>query len=304
MIVFMGTSEFAVPILEQLIKKNYNVGLVVTQPDKKVGRKQVITMSPIKKIALQNNIEVYQPTKLKTQYEYILEKNPTILITASYGQILPQELLDGVRSYNMHGSILPKYRGGAPIQHSLFNGDSKTGVTLMEMVYKMDAGDIIDIAEVVIDEFDNFESLTNKLALSGSDLLIKWIDKLLTENYVPIKQDDEEVTFAYNIKPEDEIIDLNLSTKLVLGKIKGLSPNVGAKIYIGNTAVKIYNAIKSDIIKSNKAGDVVIENKKLYLTTQDGAIELLEVQQEGKKKMDVKSYLNGQQLFKNNENIL
>lgn len=304
MIVFMGTSEFAVPILETLIKNNYKIGLVVTQPDKKIGRNQVIAKSPVKELAEKYQIEVYQPKKLRNEYQYIVDKKPEILITASYGQILPQALLDKVRAFNMHGSILPKYRGGAPIQHALFNDEAKTGVTLMEMVYKMDAGDMIDISMVNISEDDNFETLTNKLSLAGSNLLLKWIDRILDNNYNKKAQDENEVTFAYNIKPEDEIINLDKPTKLVLGKIKGLSPNVGAKVIVGKTSVKIYKAIKSDIITNTKPGSVHLIDKRLHLGTQDGAIELITVQREGKKILNIKDFINGQQLFKNNDNIL
>ena len=301
MIVFMGTPEFAAPILQMLIDKNYPVGLIVTQPDKKVGRKQTIEFSPVKQIAMKHNIETFQPYKMKDEYTYILSKKPKLIITAAYGQILPKALLEEVPAINIHGSLLPKYRGGAPIQYALFNGEEKTGVTLMEMVYKMDAGDMIAKSEVTIDPKDNYQTLSEKLSLSGKALLEKHIDDILNKNYQTEKQDESEVTFAFTIKKEEEKINWQQETKFVLGKIRGLSPNVGAYTVINQTQIKIYEAQKSDIIVSTIPGVIRIEGKKIYVSTLDGSIELLTVQQQGRKILSAKDFLNGQNIIQNND---
>src|SRR5690606_16764573 len=165
MIVFMGTPLFAVPILEMLIEEKYPIGLVITQPDAYTGRKKVLTIPPVKAIAIKHSIPVFQPENIRNDYQRILDLKPDLLITAAFGQILPKALLEAIPSINIHGSLLPKYRGGAPIQYALFNGDLKTGITLMEMVYQMDAGDMIDQQEVMIEKDDNYETLSHKLSL-------------------------------------------------------------------------------------------------------------------------------------------
>lgn len=297
----MGTPEFAAPILQMLIDKNYPVGLIVTQPDKKVGRKQKIEFSPVKQIAINHNIEIFQPHKMKDEYAYILSKKPKLIITAAYGQILPKALLEEVPAINIHGSLLPKYRGGAPIQYALFNGEEKTGVTLMEMVYKMDAGDMIAKSEVIIEKTDDYQSLSQKLSLAGKELLEKHLDDILTGNYKKEKQDESEVTFAYTIKKEEEKIDWQKETKFVLGKIKGLSPNVGAYTVVNQTQIKIYEAEKSDIIVSTTPGIIHIKDKKIYVSTLDGTIQILTLQQQGRKKLSAKDFLNGQNIIQNND---
>lgn len=301
MIVFMGTPEFAVPILQMLIDKGYPVGLVVTQPDKKVGRKQTIEYSPVKQLALENNLNIFQPHKMKDEYEYIIEKKPKLIITAAYGQILPKALLENIPAINIHGSLLPKYRGGAPIQYALFNAEEKTGVTLMEMVYKMDAGNMIAKAEVMIEKQDNYQTLSEKLSLAGRKLLETHLDDILNNNYTSEKQEESQVTFAYTIKKEEEMIDWNQESKFILGRIRGLSPNVGAYTTINQIQLKIYEAKKSDIIVSTIPGVIKIENKSIYVATKDGSIELLRVQQQGRKKLAAKEFLNGQNILKDKD---
>lgn len=298
MIVFMGTPEFSVPILEMLIKENYPVGLVVTQPDRLVGRKKILTPSLVKKVAVENNIEVFQPSNLRADYQYIIDLKPSLIITASYGQILPKALLEAIPAINIHGSLLPKYRGGAPIQYSLFNGDAKTGITLMEMVYKMDAGDMIEKAEVKIDATDDYGSLSKKLSIVGRDLLKKRLDDILNKNYQAIPQNPDEVTFAFTLKYSDELLDFNQSAAWNHNRIRGLSPQIGAHFIVNNITVKVFKSNISDIIDI-PSGEIRILNKSIYIGTSDYALELVEIQQAGKNKMQVKDYLNGQNLFIN-----
>jgi len=302
MIVFMGTPEFSVPILKMLIEEKYPVGLVVTQPDRPVGRKKVLTPSPVKALALAHKIEVFQPENLRADYQHIIDLKPQLIITASYGQILPKELLEAVKSINIHGSLLPKYRGGAPIQYALFNGDKKTGITLMEMVYKMDAGDILEKVSLDIEPADNYGTLSEKLSLLGRDLLKKRLPDILSGTYDKTPQDEAEVTFAFTLKRADELLDFKKSAAWNHNRIRGLSPNIGGHFKIDNTFIKVFESRINDIIEL-QSGEIYIEQKRLYIGTSHHALELIEVQQSGKKKMHVKDYLNGQNLFINGGSV-
>ena len=297
-IVFMGTPSFSVPILKMLIDEGYNVILVVTQPDKLVGRKKILTFSKVKEVAIENNIEIFQPIKLRKEYTYIVDLKPDLIITAAYGQILPKGLLDLVRAYNVHGSLLPKYRGGAPIQHAIFEGENKTGITIMEMSYGMDSGDMILKGEIEIDPNDDYSSLTKKLSVLGTNLLKSTLPDIINKTYDSIKQNESEVTFAYNIKREEEFLNFNEPLERVINKIRGLSMEPGASFVVNNTLFKVYKAKKSDIIEESRPGLVVEINKKLVFSCSDGNIEIEIIQQTGKKQMNVKDFLNGQTTIK------
>src|SRR5690554_6124820 len=220
-IVFMGTPEFAVPSLKKLIEENFEVVLVVIQPDKVQGRNKKIIYSPVKEFALKNNLEVFQPKNIKEEYQTIIETNADLIVTAAYGQILPKELLDQIPAINVHGSILPKYRGGAPIQYALFDGLKQTGVTIMDMAFKMDSGDIILQESIDILKEDNYETLSLRLSHLGARLLID----ALKNDYPRIKQNENEVTFAYTLKREDEFLDVYNNNSLnLINRLKGLMP--------------------------------------------------------------------------------
>lgn len=296
-IVFFGTPEFASCILEGLIENNYNVIAVVTQPDKPVGRKKILTASPVKELALKHNIKVYQPVSLRKDYEFLKQLDFDMLISAAYGQILPQEVLDmaHINNINVHGSLLPKYRGGAPIQRSIINGDAKTGITIMEMIDRMDAGKIYGQEEIAIDKNINTTDLFKQLQEVGKDLLLKLLPDLLDNKLEGTIQDESQVTFAFNIKPEEEKIDFNQKVIDVHNLIRGLSVNPGAYCYFDDRKLKIYKAaIFNETNDDNQVGNLKIENKnRLLVKCSNGYLELLEVQLEGKQKMDVKSFLNG-----------
>ncbi|MFA6801095.1 MAG: methionyl-tRNA formyltransferase [Acholeplasmataceae bacterium] len=296
-IVFLGTPKFAVPTLEMLIK-HHEVLLVVTQPDKPIGRKKVMTASPVKEVALKYGIEVFQPNKLRKDYQKILDLKPDLLITAAYGQMLPKGLIDPIVSMNVHGSLLPKYRGGAPIQYALFNGDEQTGVTIMYMAYQMDSGDMIKQASIDILEDDNCETLTKKLSSLGAYLLENVLDDYAANIKERMVQDESQVTFAYTIKYEDEKIDFTMSAKDIVNKIKGLYPEPGVHFdYLGQS-IKIYQAKKSDIIVKNaEPGQIILTKKHLLIQAKDGVVDILELQIPGKKRMKAPVYLNGQTLF-------
>lgn len=296
-IIFMGTPKFAVPSLKRLIEENFEIVAVLTQPDKVQGRRREIIYSPVKEFALKNNLKVLQPVKIKDFTEEILSLNADLIVTAAYGQILPKDLLDNIKAINVHGSLLPAYRGGAPIQYSLFDGLDKTGVTIMDMAFKMDSGDIIKKGEVDILESDNYETLSDKLSLVGADLLID----VLNNDYPRIKQDESLVTFAYTLKREDEFLDFYKSGDSVINRLRGLMPEPGASFIINETTIKVFNIKKSDIIKEMNTGEVYLTNKNLYVKAEDSILEILEIQVPGKRRMAVRDFLNGQSIVKSGD---
>jgi len=290
-IIFMGTPEFAVPSLEKLILEGYNIKLVVTQPDRVQGRRRKIIYSPVKEFALKHNLKLIQPHNIKDSLNELYEVNADLIITAAYGQILPKELLDNIKAINVHGSILPKYRGGAPIQYALFDGLKKTGVTIMDMAFKMDSGDIILQEEIDILKTDNYETLSERLSHLGAMLLID----ALKNDYERIKQDEELVTFAYTLKREDEFLDVyNNNTEMLKNRLRGLLPEPAASININNITYKVYNIEKSDIIKELKTGEIYITKRNLFIKTKEDIMEIKEIQAPGKKRLKIIDFLNGQ----------
>lgn len=299
-IVFMGTPEFSVPVLEGLIK-NYNVTLVVTQPDKPVGRKGILTKSPIALKALEFNIPVFQPTKIRNDYQTIVDLKPDMIVTCAYGQIIPKVLLDLPKygCINVHASLLPKLRGGAPIHHAIIDGYDKTGITIMYMDELMDNGDIIAQEEVIIKDEYTTEKLHDILSPMGAKLLLETIPKIVNGTNERIKQNTSEVTFGYNIKKEDEIIDFNKSSRDVFNQIRGLNSwPVGYTLFDGKR-LKIYEAIIGNSNSNEVPGTIInVYNDSIGVKTKDGEILLKVIQPEGKNKMNVKDFLNGFKDFK------
>ena len=296
-IVFLGTPEFSACVLQGLIDAKYNIIAVVTQPDKPVGRKRILTPTPVKEVALRHNIDVYQPVSLRKDYEFLKNMDFDMLITAAYGQILPQEVLDlsKVNNINVHASLLPKHRGGAPIHRSIINGDKTTGVTIMKMIYKMDAGCMYAKQEVEIDEQINTTELFNKLQYVGRDLLLKVLPDLLDNKLEGIEQNEDEATYSFNIKREEEKIDFNKTTLQVHNLIRGLAEVPGAYCIFKEKEMKIYKAKIYKLCEDNvEVGSLKIENKnELIVKCSDGYLRLLEIKLEGKQKMDVSAFLNG-----------
>ena len=294
-VVFMGTPSFAVPVLEKLIE-NYNVIMVVCQPDRAKDKKGNIIYPPIKELALKNNIEVYQPLKLSSEYEYIIEKNPDIIITCAYGQILPSSLLDYPKygCINVHGSLLPRLRGGAPIHHAIINGDKETGITIMYMDKKMDAGDIISQRSIEIKNTDNLDSIYSSLSTLGSELLIETLPSIINGTNNRIKQNENEVTFGYNISKEDELINFNDSAINIFNKVRGLCSSPGASCYYNGKRLKIYEVEVTNKLSKDIPGKIVEVNKdSLVVTTKDYLIKIKDIKLEGKKRCMVSEYLNG-----------
>jgi methionyl-tRNA formyltransferase len=294
-VIFMGTPDFSVPILASLIV-NTNVILVVTKIDQKVGRNQELSFSPVKKLALENNIPLFQPEKIKTDYQMILDLNPDIIITCAYGQIIPKEVLNCPKygCINVHASLLPKYRGGAPIHHAIINGESKTGITIMYMNEGMDTGDIIAKEELPILETDNVGTLFDKLSLLGESLLIKTLPSIINSSCKKEKQDDNLATYAPTLKRADELLSFSYTTKEVFDKVRGLNPWPLAYIILNGEETKILECEKSYEEFNKKPGEITrILKDKLGIKTLDGEILITKIKPYGKKEMLVKDYLNG-----------
>lgn len=300
-IIFMGTPEISSKVLEGLILDGYNIVAVIAQPDRPTGRKKILTPVPTKVVAEKYKIPVYQPEKIRKEYEFVNELHPDLILTLAYGQIVPQGLLDipALGCINLHGSLLPKYRGAAPIQYALLNNEKKTGMTLMKMVKEMDAGEMYATEEVEISEEDNSTSLFNKMGDAALRLTLRVLPLYLEGKLPGTHQDESLVTFAPSIKPEEEKIDLSKSKEEIFGQVRALSDQPGAYLYLNELKLKIYKAkIVSDEIVG-EVGEIVKADKGgLYLQTKNGLLALLDLQKEGKNRMDYKSFING------NQNIL
>lgn len=294
-VVFMGTPTFSVPILEALIETT-NVILVVSQPDREKDRKGNLLPTPIKEIALKNNIEVYQPTNIKGEYQKIIDKNPDIIITCAYGQIIPEILLNypKYKCINVHGSLLPKLRGGAPIHHAIIDGEKETGITIMYMDKKMDAGDIISQRKIKIEDNDNLDSLYEKMSYLGRDLLMDTLESIIDGTNNRRKQDKKKVTFGLNITKEEERINFDRSGLEIHNLIRGLSTVPGAYCYILDKRIKVYASEYTDIPSTYPAGTIEnIDKTGIYVSTVDNIIKFTDIKLEGKKRCLVKDFING-----------
>ena len=294
-IVFMGTPDLAVNVLKGLID-NYDVVGVVSQPDKRVGRHLELRETPVKKLALENNIKVFQPIKIKEEYQEILDLNPDIIITCAYGQIIPKEILDYPKygCINIHASLLPKYRGGAPIHKAIIDDYKVTGITIMYMDVGMDTGDMISKVEVPILDSDNLESLHDKLSEAGTKLLLETLPSILDGTNSREKQNEDEVTFAYNIKREEEHVDFNKTSREVFNLIRGLSPIPSSNAILFNEEMKVLESKIQDKEYKGTCGEIVdITKEGIVVKTKDSSIIITKIKPFGKKLMDSNSYVNG-----------
>ena len=294
-VVFMGTPTFSVPVLKELID-NCNVIMVVSQPDREKDRKGNYLETPTKKLAQDNHIEVYQPNKIKDEYQRIVDLQPDIIITCAYGQIIPEELLNYPKygCINVHGSLLPKLRGGAPIHHAIINGDKTTGITIMYMDKLMDSGDIISQKSIPIDKEDTLDTVYEKLSHLGANLLIENLPSIIDGNNQRIKQDPTLVTFGYNIKKEEEKIDFQKDIESVHNLIRGLSSIPGAYCFLDDKRLKVYHSEITSIKSNNIPGTINnIDKTGIYVNTKDYLIKLTDIKLEGKKRCLVKDFING-----------
>ena len=293
-ILYMGTPEMSAKVLESLISSGFNIVGVVAQEDQPVGRKAIITEVPTKVVAKKHNIPVYQPHKIRLDYEFVKEIYPDLILTMAYGQIVPQGLLDipKMGALNLHGSLLPKYRGAAPIQRAIMNGEKETGVTLMEMVDKMDAGKMYGVSKCEITPEDNYTSLCEKIVKCCENVCNDLLPKYFADELKGEEQDESKVTFADKIKLETEKLSLEYGQEQFINYVRGMSEEPGAYVMLENLKLKILKAQLSSKSISGPVGSLLIE-KGVYLKLKDGVIELTELQLAGKKKMDGKSFANG-----------
>lgn len=300
-IVFMGTPEFAKCSLEGLYNSGYNIVGVFTNPDTLSGRGMKLKMSPVKEYALSRNIPVFQPQKIRKNEEVINilnELNPDIIAVTAYGKILPKSILDlpKLGCINVHGSLLPKYRGAAPIHHAIINGEKETGITTMYMDVGMDTGDMLLKEKVIINDEDNLETITNKLMKVGADLLVKTLDKIIIGDIVRTKQEGD-FTIAPMIEKEMTKIDFNKTSKEIFNFVRGLCPYIGTYIvHKDGRKFKILEVREAENI-DGKIGQVVFVSKnRLVIKCKDTSIEIIKIQPQNSKAMDIASFLNGNKI--------
>lgn len=304
-IVFMGTPAFAVPSLEMLIAEGYTIAAVVTQPDRPQGRKKVLTPTPVKEAALRHGIPVLQPQRLRNPEAVaeLAEYKPDLIVTAAYGQILPKSVLDmpALGCLNVHGSLLPAYRGGAPIQRSIINGESVTGITLMYMAEGLDTGDMIARTEVPIEDDDTAGTMFEKLSQAGAELLRRELPRLVKGRVEAEPQDDSKATYAPNLTRDDEKIDWSRTSREIYDQIRGLVPYSGGFTLWNGEVFKVWAAAKPDSAQKpsgdSQPGTVLeLHETGIVVKTGDGTLTLLTVQPSGKKAMDAAQFVRGTSL--------
>ena len=294
----MGTPDFAVPCLERLIKDGYDVCLAVTQPDKARGRKMILTPPPVKVTAEKNGVEVFQPVTLKSDeaYDKLKSYNPDFIVVAAYGKILPKRILD-IPKYaciNVHGSLLPKYRGAAPIQRAVIDGMKTSGVTTMLMGEGLDTGDMLLKYETEIGENETAGELFDRLAEASPDLLVKTLEDFALSKITPEKQDESKATYASMLSKDEALIDWNEPSDIIHNKIRGMSPWPVAFTHYDGKKLKIYQSEKTDKSTSALPGTVSADKNSIYVSCSDGKLlKILSLQAEGAKRLDAKQFSAG-----------
>ena len=293
----MGTPLFAATVLEGLLNANYNIVGVVTQTDKKVGRKQQLSYSKVKEVAIAHGIDVFQPERIKDDYAFVIDKKPDLIITSAYGQFSPKALLDcpPYGCINTHASLLPRYRGGAPIQRSIINGEKESGVSIIYMTEKMDEGDILLQKALPIAIDDTNETLFEKLSDLAKDMLLELLPDLFAGNIHPVAQNNNEASYAYNLKKEEEFISFDDDVRRVYDHIRGLLKNPGAYGILDGKKFKFmevgYQACDKELMPGTLASN---KDNPVLIACRNGYIIVKRIQPEGKKEMDSKSFYNGQ----------
>ncbi|WP_058485312.1 methionyl-tRNA formyltransferase [Defluviitalea phaphyphila] len=305
-VVFMGTPDFAVPSLQKLIDEKYDIAAVITQPDRPKGRGKKMMPPPVKVLALKYNIPVFQPEKVKNPefIEKLRSIAPDLIIVIAFGQILPKEILDMPKfgCINVHGSLLPKYRGAAPIQWAIINGEKVTGVTTMFMDEGMDTGDIILKRELPIEEDDTAGDIHDKMSILGAELLKETLDNLIRGNIRREKQNDKEATYAPMLKKEMGLINWGETSEKIINLVRGLSPWPSAYTFYKDQMIKIWKVQNyNKNYKDNSIGEIVevIKNKGIVVKTGDGSVLITEIQAQNGRRMTVEEYLRGHDMKKN-----
>lgn len=294
----MGTPAFSAPILRMLAEEGYDIVSVVTQPDRPVGRKKVLTATPVKEEALRLGLPVYQPEKLKNpeELQHVLDLSPDLIITAAFGQILPSEVLQAPKlgAINVHASLLPEYRGGAPIHQAIIDGKEETGVTIMYMVDRLDAGDIISQKAIPIEREDHTGSMFEKLSVVGMELLKETLPSIIEGTNPRTPQDEERVTYARNISREQERIDWSKSAEAIYNQVRGLHPWPVAFTTFNDQNMKIWWTEPAASLKSGRPGEVLeLTDDAILVQTGEGVLAITDLQPAGKKRMSAADYLKG-----------
>lgn len=297
-IIFMGTPEFSVGVLTMLYNDGYEILAVVTQPDRPVGRKRVLTPPPVKEEALRLGLPVIQPEKLKGSVELqeILKLQPDLIVTAAFGQLLPNELLEAPKlgCINVHASLLPNYRGGAPIHQAVMDGKKETGVTIMYMAEKLDAGDIISQVTTPIEETDDTGTMFTKLSIAGTTLLKETLPSIIEGANERTVQDETQVTFARNISREQERIDWTSSALSIYNQVRGLHPWPVAYTKFAGDQVKIWWTQVEEQVSDAMPGEIIgLEKDRIIVQTGEGSLAITDLQPAGKKRMTATVFLNG-----------
>lgn len=298
--IFMGTPDFSVGCLEKLTSSKHNVLAVFSQPDKPVGRKQIIMPTPVKECAVKHSIPVFQPKTLKSEdvIKQIKDFNADIIIVVAYGKLLPKEILNSAKHgcINVHASLLPQYRGAAPIQYAVLNGDKQTGVTIMQMDEGLDTGDMLFVEKTDIGENETSQELFERLSIIGADALIKALDMIENNNITPTKQPQGDYVYAKMIDKSMSEIDWNKSAFQIHNQIRGLQTWPCAQTKFNSKTLKIHKSILCEDL-GNLPGEVMSNKKRLVVSCGDGkCIEILELQLEGKKRMSAKDFLAGNKI--------
>lgn len=298
-IVFMGTPAFSAPILDGLIAAGYDVLAVVTQPDRPVGRKRVLTPPPVKEAALKHGLEILQPEKISGSVEMdrVIDLQPDLIVTAAFGQFLPEKLIQAPTfgAVNVHASLLPKYRGGAPVHYSIMKGEAETGVTIMEMIKKMDAGNIISQEAVAITAEDNVGTMFDKLSVLGKDLLLKTLPDYLAGKIVTQVQDENAVTFSPNITREEESILWEKTAQEIWQQVRGMNPWPVAHTVYQEERWKLFEVTPQLETTEATPGTVIkVTNKELWIACGDKSVLAINsIQPAGKGKLSISEFLNG-----------
>ena len=294
-IVLMGTPNFAKNIFEGIINAGYNVDWLFLSLIRKLEEKEILTPTPVKELAASMNIEIFQPIRIKQDFTKIKEYQPDLIITCAYGQILPKELLDLPRlgCINIHASLLPKLRGGAPIHHAIIDGYEETGITIMKMVEKMDAGAIYYQKATPISDEDTLDILYDRLSNLGKDLILEFLPKFFKNDYIEVEQNNDEVTFGYNIKREEERINWNQPVRTVFNMIRGLNSTPGAYSKIDGKTVKIFDVRLGNNTSKSKSGSIISLDNAIEVQCNDGTLIIDSLQYEGKKRTSSSEFLRG-----------
>lgn len=297
-IVFMGTPDFSVPTLEAMIEAGHEVIAVMTQPDKPKGRGKAMAYPPVKEKAIEYNIPVYQPVKVREEsfVEVLKEIQPEVIVVVAFGQILPESILN-IPEYgciNVHASLLPKYRGAAPIQWSIIDGEQKTGITTMYMDVGLDTGDMLLQEEVMITPEETGGSLHDKLSILGGRLLVETLEQLEAKTIHRRKQDDSQSNYAKMLDKTCGLIDFHKSAEEIERLIRGLNPWPSAYTSYDNKTLKIWRSKVRPELSEGKPGEIIqVTKKEIVIQTGEGALSILELQLEGKKRMTAEAFLRG-----------